>query len=69
MSGLYDYELSRQIAASNPPFDALIFAAIRKADETNVAKLRDGWPHLWDEFYARYHTLGGRLPEDGPVPS
>lgn len=65
---LYDYELSRRLLADDPSFDALIFAAMRKADSTNIEKLREGWPELADEMDARYHAPGGRLPEDGPVP-
>jgi hypothetical protein len=60
----YDYLISRQIGASDPPFEALVMAAIRKADSTNTVKLRAAWPDVWDELSARYNAPGGRLPSD-----
>lgn len=61
---LYDYRVSHDIAASDPPFAALIMAAMRKADSINAARLRDAFPALWDEVDARYHAPGGVLPTD-----
>lgn len=69
MSGLYDFKVASQIAATDPPFDALIMAAVIKADDGNLGRLRDAFPTLVAETTARYHAPGGRLPSDGPVPS
>mgnify|MGYP001592579225 CR=1 FL=1 len=57
----YDYITSLEIGASDPPFYALIMAAMRKADTSNTELLREAWPEVWDELYARYHAPGGAL--------
>ncbi|SIJ61558.1 Uncharacterised protein [Mycobacteroides abscessus subsp. bolletii] len=61
---LRDYRMSRQISATDPPFYALIIAAIRKADTQNTARLRSAFPEVYDEFAARYDAPGGVLPTD-----
>lgn len=58
---LYDYHASKEIGATDPPFYALIMAAIRKADTENQHKLRMMWPQVYAEFEARYNAPGGRL--------
>ena len=60
---LYDYQVAQQIDRQDPPFYALIMAAMRKASTRNAEKLRDAWPEVWREFYARYHAPGGALTE------
>jgi len=65
---LYDYCLSLEISKHDPSFYALIISAMRKADTTNMYKLRTMWPELYDEFKRRYHAPGGILPEDSPIP-
>lgn len=62
--GLHAYMMSRDLLFSDPPFSALIFAAMRKADSENSARLRSAFPELWDEFQIRYDAPGGRLPEE-----
>lgn len=62
---LYDYRQSANIIREDPPFAALIMAAIRKADTTNASRLRMAFPEIHAEFTARYHAPGGTLPEDG----
>jgi hypothetical protein len=61
---LYDYKLSQGIAACDYPFDALIFAAMRKADSTNIMRLKATYPELWAELYARYHAPGGCITDE-----
>jgi len=61
---LYDYRVSRLLSADDPSFYALIMAAMRQADTVNIEKLRTAFPSVWDEFHARYHAPGGRLPGD-----
>lgn len=61
---LYDYRASQQISATDPPFYALIMAAIRKADNHNTARLRAAFPDVYAEFEARYNAPGGVLSAD-----
>lgn len=62
---LYNYKISLEISASDPPFAALIMSAIRKADTVNLGKLRMLYPEIYGEFHARYFSDEGGLPEDG----
>lgn len=62
---LYDYRVSREIAKADPPFYALIMAAMAKADTRNQILLRSAWPEVWAEAEARYNAPGARLPSDG----
>jgi hypothetical protein len=59
-----DYELGKQIADADPPFYALIMAAMRKADSRNLVWLKAAFPDTYDELYARYNAPDGRLPSD-----
>jgi hypothetical protein len=61
---LYDYEISKQLAAEDPPFAALIMAALRKADSHNALLLRNSWPEICREMQARYDAPGGALESD-----
>lgn len=61
----YDYEASKKIRESDPPFYALIMAAMSKADSMNAARLRIAFPAVHAEFQARYEAPGGILPSDG----
>ena len=60
----YDYIISQQLSASDPPFYALIMAAMRKASSTNIDKLRFAFPDVYEELLQRYHAPGGRLESD-----
>ena len=62
----YAYMKSREILADDPPFSALIMAAMRKGDTENVALLRAAWPEVWHELWTRYWSPGALMPgEDG----
>lgn len=61
---LIDYKVSQQISADDPPFYAIIMAAMRKADTDNLRRLKQAWPHVWEELERRYHSPGGVLPEE-----
>lgn len=63
----YDYEVSNQIAIADPPFYALIMAAMRRADSRNLARLAAAFPDTFNELEARYNAPGGLLPTDAPV--
>lgn len=56
---LYDYQVSLELSKIHPSFDALIMAAMRKADTNNIALLKSSFPEIWDELFERYHAPGG----------
>lgn len=58
---LYDYEIGRKIEAEDPPFYALIQAAMRRADTYNLERLKSVFPEVYAELTARYNAPGGRL--------
>jgi hypothetical protein len=51
----------------DPPFYALIMAAMTKADTDNLIKLQNAFPDVWVELQARYNAVRGILPSDGEV--
>jgi len=61
---LYDYLEGRKISEQDPPFAALIQAAMRKADTDNLEKLRREWPDIWNELQLRYNAPGAVIPDD-----
>lgn len=63
----HEYLMSRAISAQDPPFYALVMAAMRQADTTNTTKLRQLFPDVWEEFQARYHAPGGLIDGDKPA--
>jgi hypothetical protein len=60
----HDYIESKDIDVLDCSFYAIIMAAMRKADEENLEKLKADFPETWDELYRRYHAPGGILSED-----
>ena len=58
----FDYERSKQIASE--PFYAIIMAAMRRADSTNIVGLKAIFPDVWDELKARYDAPGGCLNDE-----
>ena len=58
---LHHYEAGKKIAALDPPFYGIIQAAMRKADDQNLLKLRVMWPDVWEDLQARYHAPGGQI--------
>lgn len=60
---LIDYQATRRIPG-DMPFDALIMAAVLRADSVNRRQLRAAFPQLVAEAEARYNAPGGRLPDD-----
>lgn len=61
---LIDYEISKRLSAADLPFQALIAAAIRKADTEHLMALRRIFPELFDDLQKRYSAPGGLLPGD-----
>lgn len=62
----YDYEAARRIVADDPPFYALVMAAMQRADTFNALKLRHAFPEVWNEVDQRYNAPGAVLPGDPP---
>lgn len=60
MALLKEYRRSR-VLSIDEGFYALLMAAMRCADSTNAALLREAFPEVWDELQARYWEPGGLL--------
>lgn len=60
----YDYLLSKEISAKDPPFASLIMSAMRKADSTNTHLLANAFPDIYYELRDRYNAPGGLLPDE-----
>lgn len=58
----HEYQVSKELAAI--PFYALVMAAMRRADSTNLPKLQAAFPDVWDELDARYNAPGGLLTRE-----
>ena len=58
---LFDYEVSIDLERHDLPFNALIMAAMRRADTDNMNMLKAMWPAVYDELHARYHAPGRAL--------
>jgi hypothetical protein len=58
---LMDYKLSLLVSREDPPFYALLFSAMRKADSANAVRLQIAFPEVWLELKARYDAPGGCL--------
>jgi hypothetical protein len=64
---LHSYEVSLELAKDDPPFSALIMAAMRKADTQNIARLRLAFPEICSELDERYWTPGGLIASEGGI--
>ena len=60
----YDYKASLVIASERYPFYALIMAAMRQADTSNLNELKASFPDVWRELRERYNAPGGILASD-----
>ena len=65
---IHDYNISKTITMNDPPFYALIMAAMRKADDVNRSLLKEAFPTVWDELQARYSCAFGILPQEKTTP-
>lgn len=63
----YTYDIGRRLTREDPPFEAIIQAAMRKADGPNLATLQNAFPHIYREYRERYQAPGGFLPGDFEV--
>ncbi len=64
---LHAYHYSVKLGHQDPPFEALIMAAMMKADPDNLFKLRQAFPNILKELWARFEAPMGVIPEDGEV--
>jgi len=60
----HEYKASQKLEMEDVPFYAIIMAAMRRADDNNLDKLKQAWPEIWDELFARYHAPGGKIGEE-----
>jgi hypothetical protein len=61
---LHEYLYSRTLDKYDPPFYALLFAMMRKADSDNVRIIKAMWSDKFEEFKLRYNSPYGVIPED-----
>ncbi|MCK9601697.1 MAG: hypothetical protein M0R06_21825 [Sphaerochaeta sp.] len=59
---LHEWRAAENLHRADPPFYALIMAAMWKADTDNRATLMIAFPETWNECHARYDAPGGLLP-------
>jgi hypothetical protein len=60
---IISYRQSITLAYDDPSFYAYIMAAMRKADDHNLALLESVFPDVLEELRARYNAPGGCLNE------
>ena len=61
---LFAFRRGMEISRTDPPFAALIVAALHKADGRNAAVIRAAFPSIAEEAQARYDAPGDLLPGD-----
>lgn len=59
---LHEYVESKELDRMGISFYGLVMAAMRQADDENLARLRSAFPQVWAELQARYNAPGGALP-------
>ena len=59
-----NYLKSMEIARE--PFEAIIMAFMRVADDYNSMLLKAKYPDIWEELKARYNAPGGYLRHEHP---
>lgn len=65
---LYDYIESKELAAQDRSFYALVMAAMRRADSFNHARLNAAFPEVHRELLERYdRPFGGVLRSEPPA--
>lgn len=58
---LHGYEAALELRRVDTSFGALIMAAMFKADDVNLPRLKAAWPDAWEELEARHNAPGGFL--------
>ena len=62
--GYQDYKTSITIVSKGYSFYSIIMAAMRRADELNLGRLKRLWPDVYDEWKRRNKTPEGKLTQD-----
>ena len=58
---LHSFYVAKRLHAEDVGFDALIMAALWRADSDNASRLREAWPDLCAEMRRRYVAPGGAI--------
>jgi hypothetical protein len=60
---LHNYKVGQQVAQdySDDDFYGLIQGCMRLADTDNLKKLKEAFPHTWEDLQKRYNAPGGLL--------
>lgn len=66
---IHEYYEAVNISKDDPPFYALIMAAMIRADSANLEILKLVFPKTYEEVQARYNSPGGHLPDDETNPA
>lgn len=61
---VHEYYEALKLKRADAPFYSLIMAAMLRADDRNIQKLRYIFPEVYEELKAHYHSPGGEPPED-----
>lgn len=61
---LHSFHAGMELAKSDPPFYALIAAAMVKADTHNAELLRACWPQVFEDAQKRYNAPNGMIEGD-----
>lgn len=57
----YDYQQSIEISSKGYWFYALLASLMRKADSSNLEKLKSAYPKFYEDLVERYNAPGGAL--------
>jgi len=61
---LHEYDYAIRQFRDDAPFYGFIMAAMLKADDKNLIKLKTMWPGVWEELSRRYHSPGGLIDDE-----
>lgn len=59
---LYAFKVALQLEKDNTDFYGLIMAAMMRADDFNLIKLKREWLQVWAELEHRYNAPQGLMP-------
>jgi len=62
---LFDFKVACELNEKDVSFYGLIMAAMWKADDLNLDKLKTAFPDVWRELQIRYHSPGGLVEGEG----
>ncbi len=59
-----DFRAAMNLMQRDTSMEAFVMAAMTKATGADAQRLKDAFPNVYAELYARMHSSGGRLPTD-----